>query len=116
MSRSIIDACSALIFRWVLLLIFERSKFPGKRLPWHINKEYRKTLNKAYENKDRYLEIEKRRERGRIIRTAFVPAFLILLKYKSWPDALPLALVGVTLIYAYSEVSLFKEAKLIEQA
>ena len=96
MSRSIIDACSALIFRWVLLLIFERSKFPGKRLPWHINKEYRKTLNKAYENKDRYLEIEKRRERGRIIRTAFVPAFLILLKYKSWPDVLPLALVGVT--------------------
>lgn len=112
-SRFVVDTLSAILPRWIMLLIFEWGEFKGMRMPWQVNAKYREELAKAYRKQEWQAEIDKRRERGRLIRTNVVPVALILANLIHWPWACIISVATVTVVYSYSEVSLFKELKLV---
>lgn len=117
-SRFVVNTISALTLRWVFLAAY--SKIGGiewKKLPWTITKEYKDTVRRAlYANKKSLArrEIVKRRERGRLISAALLPAFLVSLKCPHQLAAIVVTVVGVVFLYACTEVAVYEEARLAE--
>ena len=111
-SRAVVDTLSELLPRWILLLVFEWKEFKDGRKPWQVNDTYRKKLYKARGRKEWQPEIDKRRERGRLIRTTVVPVALILSNLIPWAWACIVSVATVTIVYSYIELSIFKEVKL----
>jgi len=123
-SRLFVDTASELTFRWILLLAFDRRDFwptDGKGwkewqgLPLKINERYRATVNEALAETSKPLarqEVIKRRERGRLVRTAVLPGSYVayLSPWGGW--GLVVAFAAVVFLYAYAEVAVYKEAKL----
>lgn len=121
-SRLVVDTLSKLTFRWMLLAVFEPRQFLPLRgkgwknlraWPRRINDEYRTTVKNALcgaKQHDRG-EVVKRRERGRLVRTAVLPS--IYVGYLSWGESgFFIGAVAVVFFYAYAEVGLYKEARL----
>ena len=111
-SRLILDTLSALTLRPVLLKLYRWPEFGLN--PVSINYKYRQALDSARqepETSSRRQEVARRRQRGRLIRTLLVPAFILL-----WPfrDAVQALCVGAALLltYSYSEVAIYQEARL----
>jgi hypothetical protein len=112
-SRLLVDTGSLLTFRPLFLKLYRWSDFDTFN-PIKINRKYREAIDKVLQrDKDdaiRY-EVISRRQRGRLIRTALVPALLIAWRAQSGWLAL-LALLAVVAIYAYAEVAIYQEARL----
>jgi len=113
-SRGIINTVSALTLRWVFLW-FRYSDLRG--MPWEINKAYRSAIESASygpgipPNDTR--EVNKRRERARLIRTALIPALLAASKYPNRAWAVLVAFLLIVLVYAYAEVAIYQEARMV---
>jgi hypothetical protein len=114
-SRIAIDPVSEFLPRPVLLRWHYQDRFQGKNRR-EINDAYRKAIHDAQEsqNDNKWTEVRKRRERGRLIRTALVPLLIIpWMIFSGSPMAILAAeLIGyvfVLVLYAYIEVTIFQE-------
>jgi len=112
-SRLIVDTLSLLTFRWMLLLLFRRRSFTN-RCPMAVNRQYMEVLENALRKPATdaiRIEVGRRRERARLVRTLLFPALIGV-----WPAFGPggaaLVFLSVVLVYAYTEVSIFQEAQL----
>jgi len=115
-SRFMIDPVSEWLPRPLLLRWHYPEQFQDKKRR-EINDTYRKAIHDAQgaENDNKWNEVRKRRERGRLIRTAMVP--LLVLPWIILSDS-PICYVGVAeiiaylfilVLYAYIEVTIFQE-------
>jgi hypothetical protein len=107
-SRLFVDLISEFTFRWILLKIFDWETFSGKNYR-EINEEYCKVVVKESQNNH---EVRKRRERGRLVRTALIPSVLLTSQCSMPILAVITSIVVVVFLFAYAEVSIYKEAKL----
>jgi hypothetical protein len=73
-------------------------------------------INRSYRVLGRSGEVVKRRERGRVVRSAWVPLALVLGTRDGWGGAIVGSLLLVTIVYGLAEVALFQEAKLVVEA
>lgn len=124
LSRAIIDPLSRATVQPALLWAFDgslREKTEATR-KWRqkaqaINRDYRKAISHALQDGSDEIKAEvlRRRERGRLVRTALVPAvlgaFIVVPGWGGLPGAV-LAFLLVLLLYGYLEVTIYQEAKL----
>lgn len=121
LSRLVVDSLSWVFFRPVAFgwLVGKRLKHRNgdKDVPFYDRlRVYNATLSNAYKegSKDRITEIDRRRERARLLRATLVPVSLLLVAAKSpaiWCQLGGLTLL-ITALYAYGEVAVFQEADL----
>lgn len=111
-SRFLVDPLSNWLFRPIVIRIGDWKHFRGWPGIRTINDEYHDVLQSVLSRP----EIESRRRRGRLIRTALFPAIFL-----SWGAERSflwtgLAALGVVALYAYAEFSVYSEARLIQRA
>ena len=110
-SQLVVDTISKWTFRWILLWLFEWHNCWWKT-PKEVNRIYFEVVKKSV-HRD---EVLRRRQRGRLIRTAAVPAVwlgLVFLHSFFWAIG---ACFFVVILYAYAEVAVYREAQLIQDA
>jgi len=123
LSRFVIDRPSEWFPRPLLLRLLSRGNLNNKCFQ-DINDTYRSAIKRALEGKNDAVKVEvlKRRERGRMVRTAVFPSVLAALM---WPTGLdfPLriviavsAIIIVLFVYAYTETTVYEESTLIIKA
>lgn len=121
-SRALVDRASEFTIRpWLLKKHIRKKPTTGNR---KINKIYRELLSKALKNGESAIvtEVLKRRERGRMVRTVFLPTILLIgalaANQPGWIIVLSIFVVffAMLLIYSYIEVTIFEECLLIEGA
>lgn len=123
LSRFAVDRPSEWIPRPVLLKLFSRGKVldslntQGRR---NINEKYRDRIKQALGSNSEEIrkEVVKRRERGRMVRTALIPVMVTAWLVGS-RDSVALGVIAVAiafllfiLIYAYVEVTIYEECLL----
>jgi hypothetical protein len=124
-SRALIDPVSRLTVQPALLWVFEtdlrrdvtaRSKGYRQRVK-RLNERYRNAVSGALrsDSSEVKTEVLRRRERGRLVRTALVPAVLAAFSLAhGWWGAIGglFAFFFVLLLYGYLEVTIYQEATL----
>jgi hypothetical protein len=107
----------------LLLKTFDKDEFGGKTIE-ETNRVFRNVLREAVQSKYEAVirEVEKRRERGRLIRSMVVPVLMtlwLLLEGHGLLVRLLAQVAGVAiflLMYAYCEVTLYQECTLARSA
>lgn len=113
-SRLVVDSLSEWTFRplflWIGSSIASEKHIKNKlvRRIRKLNGEYKAALGPVMGRPD----IESRRRRGRLIRTAIAPAIIVVFKVTESVWCAVVAALGVVALYAYSEISIYSEAKL----
>ena len=115
-SRFMIDPVSEWLPRPLLLRLHYPERFRTKKRP-EINDAYRKAIHdaQAAENDKKWNEVRKRRERGRLIRTAMIPLLIVpWIIFSGSPIAYIvgaeiIAYLFILVLYAYIEVTIFQE-------
>ncbi|GAH84575.1 unnamed protein product, partial [marine sediment metagenome] len=120
LGRMLIDFLSERFLRHILLQWLVPN-IPCDKTRLGINEEYRKKIRDALRSNYDIIknEVVKRRERGRLVRSALIPGLLGVLAFTvSHPIlrfTLLLLVVGAILfLYAYTEVTIYKECQMIE--
>ena len=122
LSRFLLDRPSEFTFRyWLLRGLLPNS--PGDKTRAVIKEAYRKKMRRALRSNYDTIknEVVKRRDRGRLIRTALVPSCLgAIALTESHPLLLRIALVlliyvVILFLYAYTEKTIYQECQMIEQ-
>jgi len=116
-SKLLLDGSSAHPIRPILLRI-RYPKYFARQSKSGVNDAYGAAIWTAERNaaEDRRTEIQKRRERGRLIRGSLLPAMLALWTVKSggWFATALLTILcyaAILILYAYSEVELFRACR-----
>jgi hypothetical protein len=115
-SRLILDTVSALTLRPLLLKLYRWPEFGLN--PVLINYKYREALDSVREKPESSStrqEVGRRRQRGRLIRTLLVPAFVLLWPFRDGYLVLYVSAI-LLLAYSYSEVAIYQEARLARLA
>ena len=106
--------------RPLLIKLLSRGSLKGKS--WdEVNKDYREKLKQvmASNNDPVKQEVSRRRERGRLVRTALVPSILAALLVNLRCSLLIISFsvvfiyVFITVIYAYVEATIYAECLLL---
>lgn len=125
-ARAFMDFASEWSFRPILLWLYDRKlgKFPkGKAAFVQINTKYREAIGSVVNGDGQSAlckEVLRRRRYGRIVRTAVVPALLFTwhqAREAHWERSSFLGCAAIVLLvslilYSYSELMIYKEAKL----
>ena len=119
-SRVALDPVSAITFRTPMIKIFAKRKISDidDRSMDALNSRYSFLIDQAMicGNDIVIKEVQKRRQTGRLCRSALVPAVLVIVvllwkHINSWAlSSIPLAYLIMLLLYGYSEVAVFTEA------
>jgi hypothetical protein len=112
-SRLVLDTISSLTLRPILLKLYRWSEFGFN--PRLINRKYRLALDSARrqsQSSSTRQEVARRRQRGRLVRTLLVPLFILLWPFRDVRQTLCIG-SALLLVYSYSEVAIYQEAKLI---
>jgi len=115
LSRMVIDIPSAYTLRPLLLKFSKRVDMSD--LAWNeINNQYRIWIEAAIgpglANEAIKMEVLKRRQRGRILRSSIVPGLMFVWSLTNSILALIGCFLFILLSYAYNELSIFQEATL----
>ncbi len=119
-SRLLVDRVSEKLPRPLLLSLLSRGPLKGMSFK-HINDNYRDKLRHALSSGNDLVkqEVARRRERGRLVRTALIPAILAVVLVTSSSSAIAvvlwalLAFVVLLFIYAYVETTIYEECLLV---
>jgi hypothetical protein len=116
-SRLIIDRCSRLTFRPWLLVLLHRRRFELTKRDY-VNEYYGECLRnaEATASQVRVAEIQKRRQSGRLVRSAWIPASMLIwvsLQDGWWfrPFFELITFGAFVFLYAYSEVATFEACR-----
>ena len=116
LSRILIDIPSAYTLRPLLLKKFSK-RVDIRDLAWNeINNQYRKWIEAAIgpglANEAIKMEVLKRRQRGRILRSSIVPGLMFVWSLTNSILGLTGCFLFILISYAYNELTIFQEATL----
>jgi len=118
-SRIFLDRPSEWYPRPLILRLLSRGDLKGKSIS-EVNDKYRELISSVLRGTNEAIktEVVKRRERGRLIRTALVPVVLSVLQITTTYNGIVrvgwaiIAAVVLLLLYAYNEATVYEECLL----
>lgn len=121
-SRLIIDSLSRITLRWIFIYLFEEKKnmikenpsARGKGLADAMQDKFIEALGNAAcsDKAEVRQEVSRRRERGRMLRSMWIPGVICL-----WPNVSLIVTLSILIfiLYAYSELMVYQEASLLSK-
>ncbi len=125
-ARFLLDDVSKVALRPPLLQLFAKDRLDDKTKWANINKQYVDEIAKTLRGPDERIaaEVSKRRQTGRILRSALCPICIVLFvmaSHAQWPwwvtaVAALCSYIVLLLLYGYAEVAIFHEATLAKRS